>query len=250
MFFPIQKKKYPKLLSLLFYSLAFIAGAILSSAASHVSQKSKLQVSGFPTIHYNQFSLQYDSKHKIPLWTYEYLDKSSLNRQAQRNGMQFNKDNSIYPLHQSALSDYYQSGYDRGHMAPAADHQYSKEALEKTFLLSNICPQHASLNRGIWNTLEQNARGFVKENQSVEIVTGPLFLSTKEGNKRYIKYEVIGNGEVAVPTHFFKLIMVKGDKMAYIIPNHAIDPKATLEQFQVSIEMLEKVSGLHFKFKN
>ena len=166
-----------------------------------------------------------------------------------RSSMHFHKDPSIYHHHQSSLKDYSKSGYDRGHMVPAADQQSSREALEKTFLLSNICPQTASLNRGLWAKLEQKTRAMVGNNREVEVITGPLFLSSPEGNKRFVKYQVIGQNEVAVPTHFFKLINSKNQKIAYIIPNQNIDPGERLEQFQVPISTLEKSSGLHFHFK-
>ncbi len=230
----------------LLYLAIFLSGALF---ASFTQNKPQTQIQAFPIQHYTGFSLQYDSRNKIPLWTYEQISASSLNRVASRSSMHFHKDPSIYHHHQSSLKDYSKSGYDRGHMVPAADQQSSREALEKTFLLSNICPQTASLNRGLWAKLEQKTRAMVGNNREVEVITGPLFLSSPEGNKRFVKYQVIGQNEVAVPTHFFKLINSKNQKIAYIIPNQNIDPGERLEQFQVPISTLEKSSGLHFHFK-
>ncbi|MCH9631936.1 MAG: hypothetical protein S4CHLAM6_02580 [Chlamydiae bacterium] len=229
------------------YFLFFVSGALVAgSTKNNFSSRTKIQT--FPVQHYSGFSLQYDSKNKIPLWTYEQINQASLNRVASRSSMSFQKDSAIYPLHQSSNRDYQKSGFDRGHMIPAADQQHSKESLEKTFLFSNICPQNPTLNRGLWAKLEQQTRDMVKNNSNVEVITGPLFLSSIEGNKRFVKYQVIGKNEVAVPTHFFKLICSNNQKIAFIIPNQTIDSKASLGQFEVPISTLEKCSGIAFQF--
>jgi len=64
----------------------------------------------------------------------------------------------IYPAHRSSLKDYCRSGYDRGHMVPAADQTFSQEAMNETFYLSNICPQNAHLNRVYWSKIEKSIR--------------------------------------------------------------------------------------------
>ena len=228
--------------------LFFILGALFTSFTQNHLEKASLSIETFPVKHYSGFSVQYHSKNKIPLWTYEKISSKTLKPVASRSSMRFHKDPSLYSLHQSQLKDYYKSGYDRGHMAAAANQQSSREALKETFLLSNVCPQNASLNRGLWAKLEANTRKMAKTGE-VEVITGPLFLSSQKGNKRYISYEVIGENEVAVPTHFFKLILNNGRQTAYIIPNEAVDPQADLEQFQVSVSNLEKASGLRFRIK-
>lgn len=35
----------------------------------------------------------------------------------------------------------FRSGYDRGHMVPAADAKISQNAMDETFFLSNVAPQ-------------------------------------------------------------------------------------------------------------
>lgn len=69
-----------------------------------------------------------------------------------------------------------------------------------------------------------------------------------ENGKKYVKYEVIGNQDVSVPTHFFKVILIETKDGAYelesyVIQNRAMDDNITLEAFQVPIESIERSAG-------
>ena len=95
-------------------------------------------------------------------------------------------------------------------------------------------------------------RTLTKQYRAVHVFSGPLYLSRKaRDGKRYVKYEVIGKHDVAVPTHFFMLIFVElpTDKMlakAYILPNKAIDATTSLKKFSATIEEVESASGVIF----
>ena len=232
-----------------FLGIAFCLGVFLTSFTQEKVIKKRVEVLSNPTLDYGNFTLTYDSKNRVPLWTHEHLTSKSIERKASRNQLYFSQDAQIYPLHRSSLKDYQKSGFDRGHMAPAANHQSSIEALKNTFYLTNICPQNASLNRGLWASLERSVRGYVTEEKEVDVITGPLFLPSQDGNKRYIYYQLIGENDVAVPTHFFKLIVKDRETLAYIIPNQNISDKTPIENYRTSVEVLEKVSGLQFKMK-
>ena len=96
------------------------------------------------------------------------------------------------------------SGYDRGHMAPAADMKWSKQAMEESFYMSNICPQNPNLNRGDWNDLEEKSRQWAKKYGAVYIACGPIY-DTKRPKR-------IGNNKVAVPHAFYKVILINDKK--------------------------------------
>ena len=147
---------------------------------------------------------------------------------------------------------YKKSGYDRGHMAPAGDFRNSKEKMQDTFYLSNIAPQCPQLNRGYWLKLEKHVRQLAKDHGRVFVITGPVFVPIQKGNKRFVSYEVIGKNDIGVPTHFFKVIRAKNSngallQEAYLIPNQQVDQKRSLSEFEVSIEKLERISGLIFE---
>ena len=63
-------------------------------------------------------------------------------------------------------------------------------------------------NRDKWEHLERYARKLTKLYRNVYVCTGPLYIShMEEDGKMYVKYQVIGQNNVAVPTHFFKVIV-------------------------------------------
>ena len=146
------------------------------------------------------------------------------------------------------MGDYKGGGYDRGHLAPAANHVSDEKGMADTFLLSNVSPQSPSFNRGYWLKLEKHVRHLVEEHGKIKVVTGPLFLpeQSEENGKRYVSYEVIGKSSIAVPTHFFKAIWTPQTEEAYILPNIKISAETPLESFRATIEEVERVSGVVF----
>ena len=55
---------------------------------------------------------------------------------------------------QSHNDDFWDSGWSRGHMAPAGNNKYCQTWMDDTFLLSNIVPQDIQNNGDFWNRLE------------------------------------------------------------------------------------------------
>ena len=225
------------------FSIGLVVGA--ASLFSFQMIEKKHHPSAFPVMERQGYTLAYDSRGKIPLWTHEHISNDSLEKKAERKGMSFCEDTELYGPHRSTLVDYSKSGYDRGHVVPAGDVCFSKEALKETFYLSNICPQHPECNRGLWAQLEHHVRSLVKDEGPLEVITGPLFIPHEEDEgKRYVTYQVIGKNDVAVPTHFFKVIKSAGKTWVYVIPNTPISGK--LDDYQFPLEKLERVSGIRF----
>ena len=74
------------------------------------------------------------------------------------------------PQHLRAiLADYRGKGFDRGHMAPAADHRSSPEAMADTFFMTNMCPQCPELNRGYWAKFDKYVRDLTKDHSNVYV---------------------------------------------------------------------------------
>ncbi len=94
--------------------------------------------------------------------------------------------------------NYKKSGYDRGHLCPAGDRRYTKEAYDETFFTSNITPQRNNFNAGVWNRLEIKTRYWAKKYKRLYIVTGGIL------NK---DLPTIGYEDVAVPKYFYKIIL-------------------------------------------
>lgn len=203
------------------------------------------------------FVAGYDRRMRNPAWVAEHLTPEKL---AQKNGNRgksiFFEDDSIPVKFRARLSDYARSGYDRGHQVPAADCKFTQQAMDETFSLTNICPQVGEgFNRDYWAHFEDFCRRLTKEYKSVRVITGPLYLPRQEKDGKWrVSYEVIGSpANVAVPTHFFKVIVADqgtpGETPAvggFVLPNNTISNETRLTDFLVPIDAIERASGLEF----
>ncbi|AWP07740.1 putative endonuclease G mitochondrial [Scophthalmus maximus] len=195
----------------------------------------------------------YDPRTRTASWVIERLNPDSLNGSSNRKYCDFKEDESVHTFHRSTNDDYRGSGFDRGHLAAAANHKWSQKAMDDTFYLSNVAPQNPQLNQVTWNNLEKLCRSLTRRYVNVYVCSGPLYLPRQEADgKLYVHYQVIGRNHVAVPTHFFKVLILeqaggKGVELrSYVLPNEPVDEKLPLERFLVPIETIERASGLLF----
>lgn len=137
------------------------------------------------------------------------------------------------------LSDYRGSGYDRGHLAPAADMKWSPTAMSESFYMSNMSPQRPRFNRGMWKRLEEKVRTWATESEEIYVVTGPVLSDN---------LPTIGANQVAVPEYYYKVILdfkepeLKG--IGFILANQSsTQPLAT---YAVTIDSVEVVTGIDF----
>ncbi|KAG2469676.1 endonuclease G, mitochondrial [Polypterus senegalus] len=211
---------------------------------------------GFPGLaHLNSresYVLSYDPRNRTAYWVIEQLSTERLSGPANRKGSEFREDDSVHVYHRAGNDDYRGSGFDRGHLAAAANHKWSQKAMDDTFYLSNVAPQNPHLNQNAWNNLEKFCRSLTKQHKNVFVCTGPLYLPRMESDgKTYVKYQVLGRNNVAVPTHFFKVVILEKhngevELQPYVMPNVPVDEKIPLERFLVPIESIERASGLLF----
>lgn len=204
----------------------------------------------------------FDRRTRNPAWVAEHITPQSLAmKNADRKHSTFVEDTHIPPLFRAKLADYFRSGYDRGHQVPAADAKWSQEAMDDTFALSNMCPQVGDgFNRDYWAHFEEFCRNLASRYPSVRIVTGPLYLPHRDPDGKWrVNYEVIGNPpNVAVPTHFYKVIYAEDGTNspiskvalgAFVLPNAPIPNEKSLSDFEVPLEAVERASGLEFAGK-
>lgn len=223
---------------------------------------------GFPgPVHdmatHQEFVSVYDRQTRNPYYVVEHITPESISKSGDngdRKNSVFKEDESIPDKFRARLKDYFRSGFDRGHQAPAANAKFSQSAMDETFYLSNMSPQvGAGFNRDYWAHFEDFCRRLTNDYNSVRIVTGPLYLPKKcDDGKFRVTYEVIGNPpNIAVPTHFFKLVVAEKSKKkspnsqdlavaAFVMPNAIIPNETPLRTFEVPVESLEKSSGLEF----
>lgn len=132
-------------------------------------------------------------------------------------------------------------GFDRGHLAPSADFRWSQIALSESYFYSNMSPQRADFNRGIWADLEANLRAYVSRNKDSRlfVVTGPILEPGLPKVDRSL------NG-VSVPKRYFKVAVDVhlGRGIGFLLPNEGTDRPLTA--FAVPIDEVESATGLDF----
>lgn len=169
------------------------------------------------------YALQLDPEKKTPLWVSESLNKARLQSPTRPDRTNDFRPNQKIPYSaQATLNDYRNSGFDRGHLAPAADMTgYGDTAMSESFYLTNMVPQVGqNHNRGIWADLESKTRQWAISNGDVQVITGPVF---QPGFLR------LGRSGVAVPTHMYKIIIKPstGESVSFLIPNQQIRTNQT-----------------------
>ena len=184
------------------------------------------------------FTIRYNEKHEQADWVAYQLFADSLKLPKFDRKDNFRKDSRV-KTESASLADYKGSGFDRGHLAPAADFSYSEYTLSQSFFMSNISPQTPSFNRGVWKGLEEQIRDWAIENEHLYVVTGPVL------NK---DFETIGPNKVSVPEMFYKIVLdidKPGIKaIAFLMKNEKSG--AELRSFTVTINEIEALTGLDF----
>uniref|UniRef100_A0A1Q3F4K6 Endonuclease n=1 Tax=Culex tarsalis TaxID=7177 RepID=A0A1Q3F4K6_CULTA len=230
-----------------------------SAAVGNVSRVGQIMKYGFPGLDnvrsYDDYVLSYDRRTRVAHWVFEHLTAEGVKASegVDRSKSDFKPDESVHPFFRSLNTDYKGSGFDRGHLAAAGNHRSNQKYCDQTFFLTNMAPQvGAGFNRDKWNHLERYVRKLTKEYPNVYCCTGPLYLPRKEADgKLYVRYQVIGSNNVAVPTHFYKVVVMETrdsrlEMEAYVLPNQKIDDETPLTMFQVPPETIERAAGLLF----
>ena len=137
-------------------------------------------------------------------------------------------------------NDYYNSRYDRGHMCPAGDNKWDKEAMAQSFLFTNICPQNHGLNKYEWNDLEMLCREWARKYGAVDIVCGPLFNTTGD-------QKTIGRNKVWVPEAFFKVVLCrKGSPKAIGFVYRNEGKKQAMKDAVRTVDEIERLTRMDF----
>lgn len=162
---------------------------------------------GLDTLDCGSFSVVYDPDVRIPIsadWT---LSRSCLGDSRRETAWRFYEDTRV-PAPRASHDDYTHSGYDRGHMCPAADRSSSTQLMRSTFIMTNVCPQVPSLNRGEWKRIENACRAYARNGNPLSIHVDAVFWMADT--------QFIGRHRVAVPHGFVKTVRPLGvDSIIY-----------------------------------
>lgn len=183
------------------------------------------------------YVLEHSPTKKSAVWVAEKVTPANFVGDKGRTNL-FKSDPALNKNERAYPSDYRNSGFDRGHLAPAANMDTDVEALAESFYLSNIIPQHPLNNRNGWKALEEKVRDLAKEHGEVYVITGPVYFRSTQ---------TIGTHKVAVPSHIYKIVTDKDGRVLTAILSHnkPID-KIDLPNLEVSVELIEDVTGIDF----
>lgn len=214
-------------------------GALILGASLSAYAQSWLPSGGVDgeIVSHTAYTLSYNDHHEVANWVAYALRPEHL-KDCVGRASNFLNDPDLR-AGSASKDDYYRSGYDRGHLAPAGDMKWSRQVMKESFYMSNITPQTPSMNRGRWVKLETLVRAWAKTANETVIVTGPVLSANMPQ---------IGASRVSVPDYHYKVVMVtngtKREAIAFLMPQHPtfIDLKA----YVISVRELEAMTGINF----
>ncbi|HNW49963.1 MAG TPA: DNA/RNA non-specific endonuclease [Prolixibacteraceae bacterium] len=204
--------------------------------AQENQQKELMPSTRSELVAHTYYVLNYSEENEQADWVFYRLTPDFILSDLDRTE-DFREDPQV-PTGSATLADYKGSGYDRGHLCPAADMKLNDTSISESFFLSNMSPQNASFNRGIWSKLESLVRDYCLVEDTLYIATGPVFKNDRG---------TIGNDSVTVPGYFYKAIYdPTGDKkmIAFVLPNEKRSDD--LSAFVISVDSLELLTGIDF----
>ena len=190
-------------------------------------------------LHRKGYTVSYNNATRNPNWVAWHLTKSHTYGSNQRSGEVFTEDVSV-SRPRATDADYYNSRYDRGHMCPAGDNKWDKEAMEQSFLFTNVCPQNHGLNKYEWNDLEMLCRDWAREYGAIDIVCGPVYNGSDQ-------QKTIGKNRVWVPDAFFKVVLCRQGKakaIGFLYRNEG--KKQPMADAVCTVDDVERLTGLDF----
>ena len=183
------------------------------------------------------YTLSYNANTLIANWVSYELTAEETDGSWNRKGLRFITDPDCNAK-QADNEDYRNSGYSRGHLAPAGDMKWDSLAMVESFYYTNCIPQDKELNNGRWNQLEMKTRAWAKEYGHVYIVCGPAFLNADTTR--------IGHNGVAVPDVCFKALLIQTDKghssIAFMMLNGG--ERRSLKECAITVDELEAIIGM------
>lgn len=213
-------------------TFAFLFGTFLFAQDDLFLPKSPF---GEEVVRHTHFYLGYAEEYEQAIWVAYELTAVELIARVKRTD-NFREDPNV-STGSATLADYKGSGYDRGHLAPAADMAFSSTSMSESFFLSNMSPQAPSFNRGIWKRLEEQVRGWAQSKGSIYVVTGGI-ISPADPE--------IGPNGVEVPSYYYKVLLdtKNYEAIGFVLANKS--GSGPILSYAVSIDKVEQLTGLDF----
>lgn len=208
-------------------------------------------------LHQSEWITNYDDDLRAPTWVAYRLTDADVVTRTRLNC--FRRDPRLTSGVASFCEDYEEATYDRGHMVPRADMNRTEAAMVNTFIFSNMVPQHDRFNQVIWQRLEGYVRDWAEVRGEVFVISGAIF-DRNEADGRDpddLVNRMPFRGRVAVPTHFYKIILYKRpddfiETTTFLLRHQDWSPTGTsqadsyLTNRLTSIDEIEELTGIDF----
>ena len=199
------------------------------------------------------YSLEWDCDKKAQRWSCYEMDASNSVVNWKRSqwdntswhGDPFQIDPDIPEAYRTTKDDYFNSGYERGHICPSADRQNSKDANEQTFYLSNMQPQVHDFNVGVWLTMENRLHNTWNRSTYRDV----LYVCKGGTIDNASQIATYAKNKLLVPKYFFAAILAVKNGQYKAIGlwfEHKKNSDKNLSNYVVSIDELEKLTGIDF----
>ena len=188
---------------------------------------------------YDAFAILHSGESKTPVFVAEKLNRAAVADANEKRTNRFFADARLRSVERATLEDYKNSGYDRGHLAPAGD-MPTAQAMAQSFSLANMVPQAPEHNRGVWaKSVEMATRNYVRRaDGDVYVITGPVYVPS------IAQSPSIGPGRVRVPKYLFKLVYDQSRNRAWAFWHENND--ATRASRPIGYGELVKRTGVEF----
>lgn len=249
---PKDRKKVPKSFLVLLVLVSLCLGAVYAlsktdskapAVSGNLNSAKNLEAVVLPDEtpsiikEYTGFTVNFNPAWHVPNYVAWELTRAEAEGNEPRNS-KFRPDPDV--LGCPTLDDYRNSGYDRGHMAPAGDMKWSREAMADSHYLTNMVPQDHNINSGRWSTLEKKCRQWAQRDSAIIVIAGPILSDEIT--------RTIGASRVAVPDRFFKVLLSPYTNpvraIGFIIPNSPTPDG--VEQMVTSVDNIESITGFDF----
>jgi endonuclease G len=230
-----------------------LAGLLFLSATPEPNEHLKYGIPGTcstcKTLYREGYVICHDNTKKVPLWVSYHLTAAYLAAGTQkRSNFKFLPDPDLAPGQRAENKDYSKSGYDKGHMCPAADQSRNPTTMKECFYLSNMCPQWPQLNRHPWEQLEVKVRALAAKYGEIWVIVGPVF-EKNASTGQFEPEKTLGRDQVWVPWGFYKIVVFndKGRQLrALALQYKNQDETNDIPGHEVTIDAVEQETGLDF----
>lgn len=191
-------------------------------------------------IEHQNYYIDYNERTEQANWVAYELKSSELNGPFERKD-DFRID-TLVSTGSASPKDYEEPVYDQGHLAPADDFTFSEIAMSESFYMSNMSPQSASLNRGMWKRMENRTREWAEEKGTVYVFSGTICNSPTPNT--------IGENNVVVPDYYFKVVYHadgnNSQAIAFILPHLHENTFLDISNYVTTIDSVEAVTEIDF----